>query len=205
MLCGLGRTTAGGIVCGVGRPWSVRSADRKFFRYLAGQFVRPRRLAGLVHWRRHFRMRTAGRIFWWRLGRTTRCCRRYFRRFDRHYITTLRLASPRFGYVKHLFHQIPDAVDVMHVVVDHASLTLQPHLISVGRWDRPQGFPAAGSPACCRYRVSVRGFPDQRPREGTVRHRTAPACRQVVQIAGRLSCLRAQSCPSAVRAGLARN
>ncbi len=73
---------------GIGCRWrcgrTVRSAQRQIVRHLAGQLLRPRRLAGFVHRGRHFRARVAGRNPRRRLSRCTRRGRRNLWRFDWH-------------------------------------------------------------------------------------------------------------------------
>jgi hypothetical protein len=69
---------------GGGRAWALRASDRQFIRYLAGQFFRSRRLAGLLDRRRHLRAGIAGRLFLRRFCRLTRLNRGIFLGFDRH-------------------------------------------------------------------------------------------------------------------------
>ena len=81
---------------------------------------------------------------------------------------------------------------------------LQSAPISAARWDRRRGCRAAGSPACCRHRASVRGCPDQRPAADTTRHRISPVCRRAARPAGRLWCLQALRCLAAAPVASAR-
>jgi len=83
--CGGISRSSGGVSSRVWCAWPTRSVPGKFIRCLAWQFVRARRLAGLMHWRRYFRTRIAGRVLRRRLGRIAWVCRGYFRWFDRHY------------------------------------------------------------------------------------------------------------------------
>jgi hypothetical protein len=60
------------------------SVPRYLIWHLAGQFLRLRRRAGLMHRRRNFRVRIAGRILTRRFGGLARRRRRDLGRFDRH-------------------------------------------------------------------------------------------------------------------------
>ena len=68
-----------GVGCRRGRARSLRSSHRKFVGRPARQFVRLRRLAGLLHRRRHLRLWTARRTFRRRLRRIARRRRRDLR------------------------------------------------------------------------------------------------------------------------------
>ena len=82
---------------------------------------------------------------------------------------------------------------------------LQSVLISAAPWERRRGCRGAGSPACCRHRVSARGSPDQRPAADTTRRRISPVCRRAARTAGRLWCLQAQRCLAAAPVASARS
>src|SRR5258708_33468005 len=82
---------------------------------------------------------------------------------------------------------------------------LQSVLISAAPWDRRRGCRGAGSPACCRHRVSARGSPDQRPAADTTRRRISPVCRRAARRAGRLWCLQAQRSLAAAPVASARS
>ena len=83
--------------------------------------------------------------------------------------------------------------------------TTESVLISAAPWDRRRGYRGAGSPACCRHRVSARGSPDQRPAADTTRRRISPVCRRAARRAGRLWCLQAQRCLAAAPVASARS
>jgi hypothetical protein len=90
---------------GAGGRWrrgrTVRSAQRQIIGHLAGQFLRPWRLAGFTHRGRHFRARIAWRNPRRRFGWCTRRCRRDFWRFDGHLHRALAIAAgieTRAGY-----------------------------------------------------------------------------------------------------------
>ena len=76
--------------------------------------------------------------------------------------------------------------------------------ISAGSSGRRRDCRAAGSPACCRHRVSARGFPDQRRLADTTPRRISPVCRRADRPAGRL-CLLAQRCLAAAPVALVSN
>jgi pimeloyl-ACP methyl ester carboxylesterase len=70
-----------------GRTWRRRpvwASHRKFVRHFAWQLVRPWRVAGFVHRRRHLRARIARRIFRRRYGGIARRCRRDLGWLNRH-------------------------------------------------------------------------------------------------------------------------
>ena len=87
----------------------------------------------------------------------------------------------------------------------YSAKCLQTATISAGRWDRRRGCRAAVSPACCRYRVSVREFPGQRRMAGTTRHRISPVCRRAALPVGPWSCRQARRCLAAVPVASARS
>jgi hypothetical protein len=72
----------------IGRRGPVGAARWNLVRYLARQFIRPRRRPGFAHRRGNLRPRIARRRLSWRLGWLAWRCRWNFGRLDRHCVAT---------------------------------------------------------------------------------------------------------------------